>query len=109
MVTRSQRTSPLMAPSTCSSPPPVMLSSRVMSAAISEAAFCARCWGVRSAGSPVCVIGSGFWGAGGAGGGLFGLLNIVAGLHETQWVLGAAVHPHFIVQMIAGGAAGGAH
>ena len=42
-------------------------------------------------------------------GGLLGLLNIVACLQETVRVHGAAVDPHLVVQVGAGGAAGGAH
>ena len=30
------------------------------------------------------------------------LLNIVAGLHKSEGVLGTAVHPHFVVQVRAG-------
>src|SRR6185437_9304796 len=38
-----------------------------------------------------------------------GLLNIVAGLHKSEGVLGTAVHPHLVVQVRAGGSSGGAH
>jgi hypothetical protein len=32
----------------------------------------------------------------------FGLLNIVTGLYEAEGILGAAVDPHFVVQVRAG-------
>ncbi len=32
----------------------------------------------------------------------FGLLNIVTGLYEAEGVFGAAVNPHFVVQVRAG-------
>src|SRR5579871_5159809 len=97
-VTFSTRTSPLIVPSIWTSPPPVMLPSRVMSLAISDASFWARgaiaadraASGVAGAGST--LVGAGAPGVGGVG--LFEvLLNIVAGPYEAEGILSAAVDP----------------
>jgi malic enzyme len=37
------------------------------------------------------------------------LVNIVAGLYEAERVLRAAIHPHLVVEVGAGGTAGIAH
>ena len=48
------------------------------------------------------VVAPGDAGVAGCGVLEFGLLNIVAGLYESQGVLGTAVHPHLVVQVRAG-------
>src|SRR5580692_6096421 len=86
-----------------------------MSAEISEATRAARLTGGRGAsGTGAAATGAAPAGCGVAG--VFGwgvlevgLLNIIAGLYETEGVLSGAVDPHFIVQVRAGGASGIAH
>src|SRR5262249_44310125 len=108
-VTCSTFTSPLMTPSIWISPPPEMSPSNVMSAPISEAPRCGRTADrgasarAASGAAAPCVAGCGVEGVAGAAPGCWGLepglLNIVAGLYETEGVLGAAVHPHLVVKV----------
>src|SRR5580704_807066 len=117
-VTCSTRTSPFTVPSIWISPPPEILPSSTMSAAIREVTLGPRAGAGRAEVSSVGAgAGAAAAGCGAAGvaagwppvGVLVGLLNIIAGLYETEGVLGAAVDPHFIVQVRAGGTSGGAH
>src|SRR5580658_176971 len=105
-VTCSMRTSPLILPSTWISPPPEMSPSITMSAPMIDGALGARgaAWRIDSddgAGAALgAVEGAVVWGVEGVaepvgvepGWGVLelGLLNIVAGLYETEGVLGTA-------------------
>src|SRR5580698_1174452 len=104
-VTCSTRMSPLIVPSTWISPPPEMSPSSSMSPPMIDEPF-----GGRGAGAGVGAgVAPGVAGVAGCGVLEPVLLNIVAGLYEAEWVLGAAVDPHFIVQVRAGGTSGGPH
>src|SRR5690606_20735273 len=115
MTRRPTRTSPFTLPSICNSPLPLMLPSKRMSEASRDEAL--PDWAGAPAGAAAARLAapgevrSGRSGIGtGAGWGrVLALLNMVSGSHETCGVLGTAVHPHFVMQMHAGGPAGGAH
>src|SRR5579872_2257050 len=115
-VTCSTRTSPLIVPSTWISPPPEMSPSSTMSPPIIDEPFGGRGAGRAGSGVGAAMVGAGDGAAVGCGVGVapgvagvvgcgvleFGLLNIVTGLYEAEGVFGAAVNPHFVVQVRAG-------